>query len=79
MCLFRFSIFVFSANFYCGQTERCIKMPLGMEIGLSLGDFVLDGDPTRPLNFRPIYYSTVIVIKLTVILCSVHIIGLHAA
>jgi len=26
-----------------------IKMPLGMEVGLSTGDFVLDGDPTpRP-------------------------------
>ena len=23
-----------------------IKMPLGMELGLSPGDFVLDGDPT---------------------------------
>ena len=23
----------------------CIKMPLGMEVGLSIGDFVLDGDP----------------------------------
>ena len=25
-----------------------IKMPLGMEVGLSPGDFVLDGDPTPP-------------------------------
>jgi len=38
----------------------CIKMPLGMEIGLSPGNFVLDGDPARypergraPPNFRP--------------------------
>jgi len=23
----------------------CIKMPLGMELGLGPGDFVLDGDP----------------------------------
>jgi len=23
------------AHFYCGQTAGCIKMPLGMEIGLS--------------------------------------------
>jgi len=23
----------------------CIKMPLGMEVGLSPGEFVLDGDP----------------------------------
>ena len=35
----------FSAHLYCGQTAGCIKMPLGMEIGLSPGDFVLDGDP----------------------------------
>jgi len=35
----------FSADFYCDQTARCIKMPLGMEVGLSPGDFVLDGDP----------------------------------
>ena len=32
----------FSAHFYCGQTAGCIKMPLGMEVGLSAGDFVLD-------------------------------------
>jgi len=32
-------------HFYCGQTARCIEMPLGMEIGLSPGDFVFDGDP----------------------------------
>ena len=25
----------FSANFYCGQTAGCIKMPLGMEVGLT--------------------------------------------
>ena len=34
-------------------------MPLGMEVGLSPGDFVLDGDPAppqkvaEPANFRP--------------------------
>jgi len=38
----------FSAHFYCGQTTGCIKMPLGMEVGLSPGDFVLVGDPARP-------------------------------
>ena len=39
-----------------------IKMPLGMEVGLSPGDFMLDGDPaplpekgTEPPNLRPIY------------------------
>jgi len=50
----------FSAHLYCGQTAGCIKMPLGMEVGLSPGDFVLDGDPASypkmggaPPNFRP--------------------------
>jgi len=46
---------------YCGQTAGCIKMPLGMEVGLSPGDFVLEEDATispirwrRPLpNFQP--------------------------
>ena len=43
----------FSAHFYCGQTAGCIKMPLGMEVGLSPGDFVLDGDPdSLPKNGR---------------------------
>ena len=39
----------------------CIKLPLGTEVGLGPGDFVLDGDPVplpqkgaEPLfNFRP--------------------------
>jgi len=31
-------------HFYCRQTAGCIKMPLGMELGLSPGDFVLDAD-----------------------------------
>jgi len=35
----------FLAHLYCGHTAGCIKMPLGMEVGLSTGDFVLDGDP----------------------------------
>jgi len=38
----------FSVHFYFGQTAGCIKMPLGMvhmDVGLSPGDFVLDGDP----------------------------------
>jgi len=52
----------FSAHLYCGETAACIKMPLchfiwsmhacsiplGMEVGLGPGDFVLDGDPARP-------------------------------
>jgi len=30
---------------YCGQTVGWIKMPLGMEVGLSPGHIVLDRDP----------------------------------
>jgi len=30
----------FSAHFYCGQTAVCTEMPLGMDVGLSPGDFV---------------------------------------
>jgi len=43
----------------CGQTERLIKMLLGMEIGLGPGDIALDGDPapvemgTAPPLFCP--------------------------
>jgi len=49
----------FSTHFYCGQTAGCINMPLGMELGLSPGDFVLDGTQPSPTkrggapNFRP--------------------------
>ena len=50
----------FSAHLYCGQTAGCIKMPLGVKVGLSPGDFVLDGYPATyrkwdgaPSNFRP--------------------------
>jgi len=35
----------FSAHFYCDQTAGCIKMPLGIKVGLSPGEFVLDVDP----------------------------------
>jgi len=35
----------FSAHICCGQMAGWIKMPLGMEIGLSPGNFVLDRDP----------------------------------
>ena len=38
----------FSPNICCGQMAACIKMSFGMELGLSPGDFVLDGDPTLP-------------------------------
>ena len=52
----------FSTHVYCGQTAGWINMVLGIEIGLSPGDFVLDGDPAplslkrggaEPPNFRP--------------------------
>ena len=38
----------FSAHLYCGQTAGCIKLSLGMEVGLGPGDFVLDGTPLTP-------------------------------
>ena len=43
----------FSDHFYCGQTAGCIKMPLGMNVGLSPEDFVLDGSqPPFPKRRR---------------------------
>ena len=36
-------------------------MVIGMEIGLSPGDFVLDGDPARPLNFRPMFIIVIVI------------------
>jgi len=40
----------FSAHFYCSQTAGCIKMALGMELGLSLGDCVRWGPRPFPNN-----------------------------
>ena len=37
-----------SAHLYCGQTAGCIKVPLGMEVGLSLGDSVRWGPSSPP-------------------------------
>jgi len=37
----------FLAHVYCGQTAGWIKMPLGTEIDLHPGGFVLDGDPAH--------------------------------
>ena len=34
---------------YCGQTVGWIKMKLGMQVGLSPGNTVLDGNPPPPL------------------------------
>ena len=36
-------------------------MVLGMEIGLRPGDFVLNGDPARPLNFRPMFIIAIVI------------------
>ena len=48
------------AHISCCQTAGCIKMKLGMEVGLGPGHIVLDGDPAPPKtghspppNFRP--------------------------
>ena len=38
----------FSAHICCSHMAGWINMPLGMEVGLSPGDFVLDGDPAPP-------------------------------
>ena len=44
---------LFSAHVYRGQTAAWIKMPLGMEVGLSPGDFVFIGDPATPKKGTP--------------------------
>ena len=54
----------FSAHVHCGQTAGWIKMVLGMEVGLSPGDSVWDGDPAflpkkgaePPLQFWAHFY-----------------------
>jgi len=38
----------FFSHVYCDKTAVCIRIPLGTEVGLSLGDIVLDGDPAPP-------------------------------
>jgi len=56
----------FSAHICCGQMAGWIKMPLGMEVGLIPGDFVLDGAATpstkrgaqSPPNFWPMAIVT---------------------
>ena len=40
----------FSAHVCCGQTAGWIKMALGMEIDISAGDFMLDGDPAPSIK-----------------------------
>jgi len=43
----------FPAHVYCAQTAGCITMPLGMEVSLSPGDFVFDGDRAPSPIFGP--------------------------
>jgi len=38
-----------------------LKMPIDTEVGLSPGDFVLVGDPNRPLNFRPMFIIVIVI------------------
>jgi len=51
--------------FYCGQTDGCIKKQLRTEVGLSPGDFVLDGDPalSSKRGGTPSFSTTSIVAK----------------
>jgi len=57
----------FSAHICCSQMAAWIKMPLGIELGLGPGDFVLDGDPAHhpkkgaeplPSNSRPMFIAS---------------------
>ena len=56
-----------SANVRCGQTAGWTKMPLGMEVGLGPGDFVLNGDPATPEkrahSLTPNFWPMSIVVK----------------
>jgi len=47
-CLCVFVCLCFVTLVYCGQTAGWIRIPLGKEIGLGLGDIVLDGGPAPP-------------------------------
>ena len=47
----------FSAYLYCGQTAGCIKMPLGMEVGLRPGDFVRWGPSPYPKSSGAPHFS----------------------
>ena len=38
----------FSAHVYCDQMVGWMKLVLGMVVGLSPGEFVLDGEPAPP-------------------------------
>jgi len=47
----------FSAYVYCGETAGCLKMPLGMEVGLSPGDCVRWGPSPSPKGSRAPEFS----------------------
>ena len=47
-CLSVLSVCLSVTLVYCGQTERPIKMKLGMQVGLGPGHIVLHGDPAPP-------------------------------
>jgi len=53
----------FPAHDCCGQTAVCIRIPLCTEVGLSLGDIVLDGDHlpspkgAQLPNFWPVFIA----------------------
>ena len=49
----------FSTPVYCVQNGSIDQD--GMEIGLSPGGFVLDGDPARPLIFRPMFIIVTVI------------------
>ena len=46
-------------SYSCGQTAACIKMPLGIEVGLSPVDCVRWGP--SPLNFRPMFIIVIVI------------------
>jgi len=47
-CLSVLSVCLSVTLVYCGQTAAWIKMKFGMQVGLSPGHIVLDGDPSPP-------------------------------
>jgi len=59
----------FSAHISSGQMAGCIKMALGMEIGLDSGDIVLDGgtnspSPKRAAQHLPIFGPCIVAKRL---------------
>jgi len=54
---------IFSAHVYWDQTAGRIKIVLGTDYGgrpRSAQATVLDGDPARPLNFRPMFIIVIV-------------------